>query len=292
MKSRGFSASNSANLVGLFLSFWLMCLMPGLGRKLIHDLSGFANLTVDSAWKLQGCESGIQKDSLMVLGFLMKEKKDARPDGLICQIFDPPRHLFEANDGEVWAKMAAGSMVKAWGVNRDGEIKKDRLILTQSKELGPEYSVFRQKLSVEDASPMIVSGVVWKSSRRVYCLTTFREDKHPGLGFWKDIVDGLKEDDRRENLYAESYRRRDQFLSPKQKEELTKVLNSQAVGTLELTGIREKLAKKKSQELQTELKTRTNILEARGMRLIYFGLLDDEQRKQFDASMKRRMSGG
>jgi DUF2075 family protein len=69
-------------------------------------------------------------------------------------------------------------------------------------------------------------------------------------------------------------------------------LNSQAVGTLELTGIREKLAKKKSQELQTELKTRTNILEARGMRLIYFGLLDDEQRKQFDASMKRRMSGG
>ena len=64
------------------------------------------------------------------------------------------------------------------------------------------------------------------------------------------------------------------------------------IGNLELMGIREKLAKKKSQELQKELKTRIHVLEARGMRLIYFGLLDDEQRKQFDASMKRRMSGG
>ncbi len=292
MKSRGFTTSTPANLVGLFLSFWLMCLMPGLGRKLTHDLNGFANLTIDSDWKLQGWESGIQKDSLTVLGFFMKEKKDVRPEGVIFQIFDPPRHKFEANDGEVWAKMVAGSTVKGFGVKRVGEIKKDRLILTKSKELGPEYSVFRQKLSLEDASPMIVSGVVWKSSRRVYCLTTFREDKHPGLAFWKDILDGLKEDDRRENLYAESYRRRDQFLSPKQKEELTKVLSSQAVGNRELMGIRKKLAKKKSQVLQKELKTRTHILEARGIRLIYFGLLDDEQRKQFDASMKRRMSGG
>jgi hypothetical protein len=187
------------------------------------------------------------------------------------------------------ASEITGHMMEAR--DRDGnEIRKTAkpIQLRKSKLLKDSYSLFEHELQAGALDPIKVSGVVWKTERRFYCLSTVSKDKAKPATYWAEFADDWRELGKTEKIYAETFPNCARFLTDNQMSQLPIVLRPGETDDEELAALKKKAGRSPSAKARSKIQKRQQLINARKMRQVYVSLLTTDQRKRFEESVERR----
>lgn len=259
------------------------------GQLKAHSIIGMAEVKVDGSWKREGPQTWMMGDAFVTPTFFAQENTEP-PSVVMFTIVDAPREALSLKNPDKMAK-ADSQMLLITIVPKnpnEGKLQLGEVKVREERKQGRTRWIYSRRVAFPGNEDFTISGVFWKTERRIYFATTaFAENPMDRLDVfyqnWKELT-------RADEIYAESYRNRDQFLNEEQKAKLKKTLLGEWAGNLQILGLQEQLDeedKPETREQQERVKEHT---ESRKMRQIYHKLLTPEQRKKSDASMKRRMA--
>lgn len=270
----------------LFVAVWGVLSLGVEGEEVkVHAINGIVEMRLDSKWNLKAAPTRASGGRLISVA-LLNQKGAEEIEMIVHFALEMPRQDLVILKPEKMAEVASKNMLSL--ITAKG-MKAGRILVTQSKVMGNDYWLFQNEVKAEDLEKATICGVVWNTDRRTYSLISLSEGKAHPVGFWHDIVKGWKEVTKEEKVYAETYQIRSKFLSKEQLKKLPDVLNKEWGVSLELAGMLEKLEKKETAAKRAEYVGWLEMAEARKMRLIYHHVLTAEQKKKFEASVKRRM---
>jgi hypothetical protein len=259
------------------------------GQLKIHSLLGLAEVKVDASWKREGPRTGIVGNRFVTPTFFAKENTDP-PSVVMLTIVDSPREALSLGKPDQMAKADSKLLLVTIVPKnpKEGKLQVGEIKVREERKQGRTRWIYTRRVTFPGNDDFTITGVIWKTERRIYFATTaFAENPLDRLDVF---YQNWKESTRADEIYAESYRNRDQFLNEEQKAKLKKTLIGEWAGNLQLIGLQEQLDQEDKPETRKQQKLVKEHTESRKMRLIYHKLLTPEQRKKFDASMKRRMA--
>ena len=261
------------------------------GQLKTHSLLGLAEVKVDASWKREGPKTWMSGNAFVTPTFFTKEHA-APPSVVIFTVVDAPREVLSMKDPERMAKADSQILlVTIVPTNpKEGKLQAGEVKVREEQKQGRTRWIYTRTVTFPGNDDLIITGVFWKTERRIYFATTvFAENPLDQLAAF---YQNWKESNQADEIYAESYRNRDQFLNEEQKAKLQKTLIGEWAGNLQLVGLQEQLDKEDKPETREQQKLVKEHTESRKMRQIYHKIFPPEQRKKFDASFNRRMKNG
>ena len=253
-----------------------------------HSLLGLATVKVDASWEREGPQTW-PAGNRFVTPTLFSKKETDPPSVVMFTVVDAPREALSSSKPEELAQ-ADSKLLLVTIVPKDpkkGKVQPGKVEVKEESKQGRTRWIYTRKVSFPGNDDFTITGLIWKTERRIYFLTTAFAEKP--LVQLEEFYRTWKESTRADEIYAESYRNRDRFLNEDQKAKLKKTLIGEWAGNLQLIGLQEQLDKEDKPETRTQQKLVKEHSESRKMRLIYYKLFTPEQRKKFDASVKRRI---
>lgn len=270
----------------LLVTFLAVTTSLAFGEKKTHHIDGIVSITLPQEWEAKPVEPMVRVNptrisSVRVFGLT---KTGAMPVMVSCIIDDLPTHVLSATKLEEVALANTKTMASRIkrSMPKGVEVEVGKLTMKKVKFHGKDRTLYSQEIREKGRDPILLSGVVWKTDSRTYCLQTVIFNPDAQMKFWTKFLEHWKDLTQTDRLYAESYQNHEKFLTAEQKERLPKVLKDEAIGDTVLKLMEEDLARKETYNHKLK------IANARKMRIIYHRLLTDEQKKKFDQSIKRR----
>lgn len=276
------------NLILIFLLSSLFLVGLTSGEMKTHSLLGLATVKVDASWKREGPQTWPAGNRFITPTFFAKEETDP-PSVVMLTVLDAPREALSSAKPEELAQ-ADSKLLLVTIVPDDpkkGQLQPAKVEVKEERKQGRTRWIYTRKVSFPGNDDFTITGLFWKTERRIYFITTAFAEKP--LAQLEEFYLTCKESNRADEIYAESYRNRDRFLNEKQKSKLLETLKGEWAGNLQLMGLQEQLDEEDKPETRKQQKLVKEHSESRKMRLIYYKLFTPEQRKKFDASVKRRI---
>ena len=268
---------------------WISCSAGSLFAELkTHNLHGVSSLTIDKKWVLRPGPSPANEGRFAYPSIFEHELDPDVQSVMAYVVVDLPLNEHVKMKHEKFAERSARYM--ASGVSKEGEkITLGEFNMRQPKELGKICRYFEKEVIAEDGEKLILFGAVWKTDTRCYCLLSALPEAKDRIPLMKEFLGGWKELETLDEVHADSYRSRNKFLTKEQKKKLREVTKSEWLTDLELRGMADHLEKKEDPVMRRKYEKMRIHSAGRKMRLIYYKLLTEKQKKDFDQSVKKRL---